>query len=149
MRRTALACIGLLVLASGVWMGTRAAGEWSRLRGIDAEMVEEKTALAAAREKRRELREQMDEAKKEIREIPDSLKASRTGIAMQKSFDFAKTEGIIEDERARAQSRLRYLEAERERAAGSISRWAVALAAVEAFLIGGAVVVHRWGRRGK
>lgn len=145
-KKTLVAVFLVLVVASGGWMGTRVKTEWSRLREIEAGIRAQAGALETAREEGRKLREQIERAKTDVAGA-DSLGANRVGVAMDRSFDIAKAEAIVEQDRLRAQRRLRHLNGERERAVGDLRRWSVIFAGVEAFLIGGLILVSRYRQR--
>lgn len=136
--------IGVLVVASGAWLGSRVVTEWSRLREIDAGRREQSDIAQRVRQERRALREEIERTREELQEIPDSLTGKRSGLLMDRSLSIAKAEENLERDLLRARRRLRYLDGQRETVAGNLRRWSVVLAAVEAFLIGGAVLVVRW-----
>jgi hypothetical protein len=145
-KRLLVTIILVLAVGAGGWMGSRVAGEWSRLSGIDAGIREQEGVIQAAREEAKKIREEIGRAGADIA-AADSLGADRVGLALDRSFDIAKMESGIEQSRIRAQRRLRHLNGEREVVAKDLRRWALALAGVEAFLIGGLVVVWRHGSR--
>lgn len=147
MKRLLLGAIGILIVAGAGWMGSRVAADWSRLRETDAGIREQEGVVQTAREESKKLSEEIERAKNELGEAPDSLGAGRAGLLLKKSFNIAKAEGIVEQDRLRAQRRARYLKEQREDLVKNLKRWGVALVLVEAFLIGGMIVVGRYAYR--
>ena len=147
MRRWVLLGICVLIVSAAGVLGTPLVKDVLRLREIDAGRREQAKIFQVTREERKELREQVERAKAELKEIPDSANAYRGGRVMERSFDIAKQEAILEQNGLRAKRRLRHLDGQREAVVGSLSRRGAGLVLVEAFLIGGVVIVRRGARR--
>jgi hypothetical protein len=141
--------IGLLVVGSGVGMGTMVARGLAQLGEIRASIREQEGIEVEVREEKKKLREGTEQAKRDLGEIPDSLGTTRSAFLMGKSFNLAKTEAMLDQKALRTERRLRYLERERRAVKDDLVRWSVAFAVVEFVLIGGVVVLgRRMGRRG-
>jgi hypothetical protein len=147
MRRFLAGVFVVLIIAAGGWMGSRVVAAWSRHGEIQLQIQEQESALEAARAKEKELREEIERAGREVTQAVDSLGANPTAMVMNRSFDIAKLQSVVEQDRLRAQRRLRHLGGEREKAAGDLRRWGVALAGVEAFLAGGLLLAWRYRPR--
>lgn len=147
MKRASWIIWGVLVLGVAGGMGSRVFAEWSRLKGIDGDIREQKTLIEKAWEETRALREEIDQAKDETAATADSSNVDRAGTVMKAARNIAKAQEIVERDRLTAQRRLRSLEDGRTGASDALKRWLLGLAVTEAFLVGAMLVVLRYPRR--
>jgi hypothetical protein len=147
MRRWLMVACGVLAVGSGVWMGSRLVTEWTLIRSLDRDIQEQEDIIQKAREDGRALRKKIEDAKAAVKDTPDSSQAGLAGEVLRKAQGIAKAQDYLEENRIRAQRRVRYLKGERETASSAFARWGLRLAVVEAFLVGGIVIAVRFPRR--
>ena len=141
MRRLWLMVIAALMIGSAAGMGTVAVKDMRRLDKVQASIREQESILREVDNGKKELAEKTEQAKREIAEIPDSLKALRGRRLMDQSFSLAKAEGILEQKETWAEKRLEHLEGERRAVKSHFVRWSLILGAAEFLLVGGIVVL--------
>ena len=116
------------------------AREVSRLKVAEASVREQDEVKRKTREERKRLRDEVEAAKNELNEIPDSVKTERMGVLMDKSSSFGKADVMITQKILRAERRLEKLTRERDAIKARFVRWCVLLGVAELVLVGSMVL---------
>jgi hypothetical protein len=143
MKRGLSVTFGVLIVVCAVIGGVVVAKGSAELRGIDASIEEQKANQERVFNDKAKLRHDMEKEKAALSEIPDSLKATRTGKVMKTSQVFAKTEARLDEENLRIKRILRELDRERTRAADGLRNRILLFTGIELVLIVGLVAVRR------
>jgi hypothetical protein len=129
-----------------LYKGLAAIGE------LDSSIREQEQVKAEARKEREDFNRRLDESVKSLREIPDSLAATRNGRILGTSMKLSKEEWNIDQKEMRADKRLKFRREQRAELKGRLVRRAGTLAAVEVALAACVVFLVRrprvrWPRR--
>jgi hypothetical protein len=140
-KRLWLFIVALLLIGSAAGMGAVVVKDMRRLEKINASISEQRGVQLEVEKGKKELAGRTERTKRDLAEIPDSLKALRTRRLMDQSFSIAKAEGILEQKAIVAKKRLEYLEGEKQAVKNHFVRWSLILGAAEFLLVGGIVAL--------
>lgn len=129
------------MVASAAGMGAVAVKDMRRLENIQASIREQESVKQEVQKGKMELQNKMEQAREDLKEIPDSLRALKNRRLMDHSFGLAKAEANLEQQASRVAKRLEYLEGEERAVKSHFVRWSLALGAAEFLLVGGIVVL--------
>jgi len=129
--------------AGGAVFATIASRDVKRMKEIDASIEENRAMRKQLLAEKKKLRQDVDEIKKQMAELPDSLGAARGGIAMKEARNIAKIEANLDNKVTMAKRVIRRLETEREAVSGHLKQWALWLGVFELVLLIALVIVLR------
>jgi vacuolar-type H+-ATPase subunit I/STV1 len=144
MRRVAVFVCVAVMIGIGGWMGQAIYTDLAALRDAEAMIQEQQKIKMEVKEERRKLREKTDKAMEAMKALPDSLAASRSGMALDMSFLAGKEQRIIDQKEWRADRRLEFQTKRRDTMKKKLTKWGGGLAAAELIL---AVAVFVLARR--
>ena len=144
MKRVLSVVLGVVIVVGGIIGGVGIAKEVVEFRKVGASIEEQKQMQSLVFDKKAKMRDEMAKEKSELSEIPDSIKASRTGKAMKVSKVFVKTEARLDQENMRIKKILRKLDSDKTALEERIKKGVVIFAVVELLLVAGFVAVRRF-----
>ena len=144
MKRVLSVALCVVIVVGGVIGGVGIAKEVVELRKLRASIEEQKQMQSLVFDKKAKMRDEMAKEKLELSEIPDSLKATRTGKAMKVSKVFVKTEARLDQDNMRIKKILRKLDSDKTALEKRLNKGVVIFAAIELLLVACLVVVRRF-----
>ena len=144
MKRVLSVALCVVIVVGGIIGGVGIAKEVVDLRKLGASIEEQKQMQSLVFDKKAQMRDEMAKEKLELSEIPDSLKATRTGKAMKVSKVFVKTEARLDPENMRIKKILRKLASDKTALEKRLNKGVMIFAGVELLLVVCLVVVRRF-----
>ncbi len=143
MKRVLSVTLGVLIVIGGIIGGVVISKDVVELRKVGTSIVENQQKQSRVFDEKAKLREDIAKEGQAISEIPDSLKASRSGKAIKSSMIFAKTEARLDQENARLKKAIRKLGRDKLDLGKRVKKGGILLAGVELLLIIGLIVVRK------